>query len=231
MSQSPRTCSVSAILVEHNPLAVKTIESILRGMSDIRMSGCYPSKGTNWESIGKNLICIVDRGSYTESANSHLQQIRSRFPNTRLVVVDHLVTPKELGVLFALGVSAFVPYHAIDRDLPKAIRSVILGRPFMPRKLQEGNIQRLTTATDELTPRQQEIVALVQAHMTDKEIGTNLGISVSTVKFHLQKVFSKVSIHNRKTLGDALNVGAPPRRPASVISRLSLTDSAQQSIR
>jgi DNA-binding CsgD family transcriptional regulator len=49
-----------------------------------------------------------------------------------------------------------------------------------------------------LTPRQVEILAWVAIGATDAEIAEKLGISPSTVKGHLNKIFKKINAPNRR---------------------------------
>jgi DNA-binding NarL/FixJ family response regulator len=52
------------------------------------------------------------------------------------------------------------------------------------------------TPTD-LTPREREVLLLVAAGMGNANIGERLGISKSTVKYHLGAVFEKLGVHTR----------------------------------
>lgn len=47
------------------------------------------------------------------------------------------------------------------------------------------------------TPRQAEIVDLVASGMADKEIARQLGISVSTIRTHLQRLYREIGARNR----------------------------------
>lgn len=54
-----------------------------------------------------------------------------------------------------------------------------------------------TATTRELSPRQREILALVAAGRTSKEIAGDLGISESTVNWHLSNVFDRLGASSR----------------------------------
>ena len=48
-----------------------------------------------------------------------------------------------------------------------------------------------------LTPREQQVVALVAEGMTNAEIARRLWISPGTVRRHLENVFAKLDVHTR----------------------------------
>jgi DNA-binding CsgD family transcriptional regulator len=60
------------------------------------------------------------------------------------------------------------------------------------------------SASDELTPQEQQIALLVRDGLTNPEVGARLFLSPRTVEWHLRKVFTKLSISSRKQLRDAL---------------------------
>ncbi len=53
------------------------------------------------------------------------------------------------------------------------------------------------TAPVELTPREQEVLALVAEGLTNKEIGQRLNLSARTINFHLDNIFSKIGVNTR----------------------------------
>jgi DNA-binding NarL/FixJ family response regulator len=61
-----------------------------------------------------------------------------------------------------------------------------------PPAAQEGN-----TVVDSLTPREREVIELVEEGSTDREIANRLSIAERTVKVHLQSIFRKLDARNR----------------------------------
>ena len=55
-------------------------------------------------------------------------------------------------------------------------------------------------ALDELTPREQEVLALLARGYTYREIGSRLFISVKTVESHASNVLRKLQLSNRNEL-------------------------------
>ena len=56
------------------------------------------------------------------------------------------------------------------------------------------------SASDELTPQEQQIALLVRDGLSNPEVGARLFLSPRTVEWHLRKVFVKLGISSRKEL-------------------------------
>ena len=54
---------------------------------------------------------------------------------------------------------------------------------------------------DDLTPRELQILQLVLAGKTNKEIAQQMFISKKTVEFHLDNIYSKIGIRTRMLAG------------------------------
>jgi len=48
-----------------------------------------------------------------------------------------------------------------------------------------------------LTPRERDVLALLAAGLSNKRVARDLGVSESTVKFHVQAVYSKLGVQSR----------------------------------
>jgi DNA-binding NarL/FixJ family response regulator len=74
-------------------------------------------------------------------------------------------------------------------------------------------------ASQRLTDRQLEVLQLVTAGLRNREIGTELGISENTVKFHLKNIVAKLHAQNRADLAArAVREGLVPDPPRDMVS-------------
>jgi DNA-binding CsgD family transcriptional regulator len=64
--------------------------------------------------------------------------------------------------------------------------------------------KRTPEARDELTAQERQIAMLAREGLSNPEIGGRLFLSPRTVEWHLRKVFTKLGIHSRRELADAL---------------------------
>ena len=143
-----------------------------------------------------------------------------------IVVVDDLSSVKgtaELVVLLAepeeaelpRTVRALLPLDAAPRTVVAAIRLVAEGLLIMPEGARD---QPATERREEddgaprplvpLTPREQEVLELLAAGASNKEIARQLDVSVHTVKFHVASVLRKLGADGRlEAVGNGLRTG------------------------
>ncbi|GAA6747232.1 response regulator transcription factor [Thermus brockianus] len=81
--------------------------------------------------------------------------------------------------------------------LAKALEAVARGEVWAERKAVAALVGE---PFPHLTPREKEVAALAALGLSNKEIATELGISVKTVKAHLSLVFQKLGVKKRSEL-------------------------------
>ena len=86
------------------------------------------------------------------------------------------------------GASGFVVKHAAGQELIAAIHAVLRGRRYMTPDLADDVLATLAeppaTGAGTLTPRQRDVVRLLAAGGTMKEVAATLGLSPRTVETH-----------------------------------------------
>lgn len=107
------------------------------------------------------------------------------------------------------GIAAYVTREASVEEILASVESAAHGEascsPHMTCTLLR-HVGRLAARSPgstaaELTPRQLEIVGLVEVGLSNKEIARRLHIEVSTVKNHLRTIFEKLEVHRRRDAG------------------------------
>lgn len=82
------------------------------------------------------------------------------------------------------------------QSTPEEVASVLLGDAMLKQEAHAQNWALWQT----LTPREQEVAALVCHHYTTRQIAAKLHISPETVKTHVEHILEKFHISDRNTL-------------------------------
>lgn len=97
----------------------------------------------------------------------------------------------------AAPVAGVLPCSVDATQFDAALRAVAAGLIVRAPGLEATAEFRAAEDAPALTPREVEILTLVGQGMTNKAVARKLGISVHTVKFHLEALFSKLDAGSR----------------------------------
>lgn len=124
-----------------------------------------------------------------------LEEIHKEDPSARVIVLTTYDTDNDIYRAIKAGARGYVLKDARREELLDAIRRVSKGETSIPQSL----VQKLATgvSSETLTGRELDVLALLARGKTNKEIGSNLYISETTVKAHLRSIFSKLNVLSR----------------------------------
>jgi two-component system nitrate/nitrite response regulator NarL len=150
-------------------------------------------------------------------------------PSTKILVFTSLPNEKEGVAALRAGALGYCETDIDPGLLKKAVSVVQKGEIWVRRNLIPHLIEELASLTnrrkrdipaklvsrlDRLTPREREIVSLIGACGTNKEIARRLKVTEKTVKAHLTTVFRKLELPGRVRLALYVN----EREPAPIES-------------
>jgi DNA-binding NarL/FixJ family response regulator len=135
---------------------------------------------------------------------SAARQIRRSVPSAKIMFLTMHEESDYVAEALRAGASGYLSKRAARPELLTATRQVLDGyiyiTPLVTREpvgLLVNLWRRGNTPTDELTPRQQEVLQLIAEGKSRKEIAAALNISVKTVEFH-KSVLARL-LHLRTT--------------------------------
>lgn len=195
---------------ETQPLTVFGLEKLLQGTGDLEFGSSYnsPSDWLSKSTVDRADILIIDKGLGAKVVLDALQQfpvqlesVRSTSPN--VVVWGMSITEAEALRFLQAGAKGIIRKSADSGTILSCLRSVGQGRSWMQDSVfRDGSVQELQIRTD-LTPREHQVMELVEQGYKNREIAQELGIRPGTVKIHLKHIFEKTGVRGRHGL--ALN--------------------------
>ena len=147
------------------------------------------------------------------------REIREQAPDVSVLILSMYDDERYLFEALKAGASGYVLKTQADVDLLEAVRAVERGEPFLTPEAQRALIKDVlgqgAGRTDELTPREQEVVKLVAEAHTNKEIAEILHLSEKTVENHRSNAMRKLGMRDRVELVRyAIRRGLIEPRPA-----------------
>jgi DNA-binding NarL/FixJ family response regulator len=97
------------------------------------------------------------------------------------------------------GARGYVLKNAVDLDLASAIKNIAAGNSVIDKQLQRG--ETLKGERDAaLTARELEVLQYIVAGKSNKEIASDLNLSVNTISVHRANIMDRLGIHKTAEL-------------------------------
>jgi len=133
-------------------------------------------------------VALVDLFLAGESGADVCAAIRAQSPSTRVLLISGAGRMSPAAAR-AAGASGFVSKDLEAAEVARAVRSVGMGMTMFPAKL--------TQPAPLLSEREREVLNLIAAGSTNREIAQELFLSPHTVKEHTSALYRKLGARNR----------------------------------
>jgi two-component system, NarL family, nitrate/nitrite response regulator NarL len=146
------------------------------------------------------LLDMAMPGSYAA-----VRTIREAAPDALVVALSVAETEQNVLACVNAGIDGYVSKDASLHDLVHTIESVARGEVLCSprivaslfREMARRGLEINADAGIRLTSREHQISDLINQHLSNKEIGRALHISLSTVKNHVHNILAKRQVHRR----------------------------------
>ena len=145
-------------------------------------------------------------------------------PRTKVVGLRVAETEDEILACAESGIAGYLPRDGSLDDLLSTVDSVARGEVLCSPRVAATLLRRVATLAVErrpravaanLTPREREIVGLIDEGLSNKEIALRLSIEVHTVKNHVHNILEKLKVHRRGEAAARLREDGTIRRSTS----------------
>lgn len=124
-----------------------------------------------------------------------ITEIRRASPNARIIVLTTFDGDEDIYRSLQAGAKAYLLKGMTTEELVSTIHAVDQGRTRIPAPIAEKLAERM--AWQELTARELRVLERIVAGRANKEIATDLNISETTVKSHVNSLLGKLGVADR----------------------------------
>jgi DNA-binding NarL/FixJ family response regulator len=145
-------------------------------------------------------VAVVNFGTLRTPAE--VFRLHQEHPGTRIVVLANRPTAAECNQMLSFGATACLSKETQARDIISAIHLASRGMHVLPRSAAAtGGVESLgIEGSDLLTPREAEVLELLQDGATNAQIAHQLSIGIETVRTHARNIYRKLGIASRREL-------------------------------
>jgi DNA-binding NarL/FixJ family response regulator len=128
-------------------------------------------------------------------------QLHRSYPDTRIVVLANRPTAAECNQMLSFGATACLSKDTEARDIVNAIHLASRGMHLLPRSAATGGLlDSGIQGAELLTPREAQVLELLQDGAPNAEIAHELSIGIETVRTHARHIYRKLGIGSRREL-------------------------------
>jgi len=129
-----------------------------------------------------------------------VRRLRERLPAALIVVASGQDDPATIRAALGTGVNGFIPKSDPPALLLHALHMVSTGGTYIPARtlldFADGQ-PPLRPSASGLTPRQLDVLRLLQKGEPNKTIARQLGLTEGTVKIHIAAILRALQVRNR----------------------------------
>lgn len=202
---SAKKPSIRIAVIENDPLRLVGFHALFDAEPELELVSSTIAELPHAPNIDLVLL-----GSRTGGQNLFdvMAGMKAARPDLRIIVTGTGADDETILKALAAGAKGYVEEAASPAEFVQAIRIVHQGSVWAPRRILSMFIERVASSPGRIFPagrvsfteREKEVLELLVAGRSNKEIGAVLGIEERTVKAHVAKLMRKVGVQNRIAL-------------------------------
>jgi two-component system nitrate/nitrite response regulator NarL len=209
---------VSIVLASRQPLVLCGLVSVLGAETEFKVAASCTDGNACIQAI-RDLIpdlVLLDVFMPGLTGREIASMIASEQLHTRVLFLTESTESPEILTALPGEACGMVPKDVTPQFLIHCLRQVAAGVRLLPWIAPTAAAQTIENELIALTKREHQIMHLVSAGLSNKQIGRQLVVSDGTIKVHLSRIYQKLAIHNRTALAALAarqNGDIPPPAP------------------
>ena len=197
---------IAVLLADDHPVVREGLRALLAVEQDMEIVGEAQDGRQAVELARKTSpdVVVMDLAMPVLNGLEATRKLLERAPTTRVLVLSSYADDECVTQLTQAGATGYLTKQAAGNDLAQAIRAVRRGKAFyspdIAKRLQDRDSAsptagQLPKKKRVLTDREREVLQLIAEGFSNKEIASELGISIKTEEKHRQAAMNKLDIH------------------------------------
>ena len=198
---------IRVLLADDHEIVRLGLRSVLEGAEDIEVVGevATAEAAVSAAQAGGIDVLLMDlrfgagiEGTRVMGGAEATAAIRYSMDNPpKVLVVTNYDTDADILGAIEAGAVGYLLKDAPPHELLAAVRSTAEGDSALSPIVADRLMTRVRTPRTSLTPRELEVLQLVAAGASNRQIGQDLMLSEATVKSHLVHIYDKLGVRSR----------------------------------
>jgi DNA-binding NarL/FixJ family response regulator len=184
------------LIIESQALFAKALAQVLSLDPSIEVVGDAASVTEAYVATTRPDIILIDIDGSLVDLNEAVTCSRKASPTVKICTLSMHLQPDVMQRCLNAGVDGYIVKDVSPNEFMRAIKSIASGETYVDPRIagkllrRRSSPQRYPDPCD-LSMREVEVVRLIVAGMSNKEISSNLHLSEKTIKNHVSRIFTK----------------------------------------
>src|SRR5690242_1679504 len=192
-------------LLDFEPLRVAGFESVCESLPHVTIVATTLSEALSDPDMNMVMLGLRNPGV----SFPLLARLKAAQPHLKMIVMGAETDEETIISAIAAGAKGYLEETATPEQVIMCIDVVASGSIWAPRKILSAFVDRMLNPSENkpvlrhnpsFTRREEEILDLLQAARSNREIALTLGIEERTVRSHIAKMVRKAGVENRIAL-------------------------------
>jgi two-component system nitrate/nitrite response regulator NarL len=189
----------TVVVCDTQPITAEGLRSLLAAAGDLEFLASLNSleAATQLVTARPPDVVIVDKGFGMRIVLDWIHDLKLAEAAPAVTVWGVSMTEAEALRLLQAGAKGIVRKTADLESILSCLRTVASGKSWMEDCVFRDAARQERYPRSELTPREHQVLEMVEQGFKNKEIALELGIRPGTVKIHLKHIFEKTGVRGR----------------------------------
>ena len=188
-------------VVDTDPLRFIGFSTLFEDERDLELSACSVTELLARRDV--DVVLLSNRSG--QNLFEVMATIKAARFDLRIIVTGNGAGDETILKALTAGAKGYVEEASGPADFLMALRAVYQGSVWAPRRVLSLFIERVANSPGNVFPagrvqftvREKQVLELLVAGSSNREVGRSLGIEERTVKAHVAKLMRKVGVKNR----------------------------------
>ncbi|MBB3132879.1 two-component system nitrate/nitrite response regulator NarL [Rhizobium pisi] len=194
MNERPK---IRVLLIDNHPLVLDGLKAVLETFDHIEVTGTAGLAQIGLD-IARQIqpqVVLMDINMPKLSGIDAIELFRNELPQTRVVMLSMHDSREYISSSVMHGAAGYVLKDVSTDEIVAAIETVADGGTYFSSGVFDALMgERTEEGSDPLTPRERDILGLIVAGRSNREIAEVLGITSATAETHRKNLKRKLGI-------------------------------------
>jgi len=198
---------IAVLLAEDHTIVRQGLRLLIEADGDIEIVGEAKTgrEAVQMTGVLRPEIVVMDIAMPLLNGLEATKQILKAFPSTKVLILSAHSDPEYVEQVVKVGALGYLIKQSSGEVVAKAIRELQKGKTFFTPSIAQRLQDEYQKSPDgvglrkksgiKLTSREAELLQLIAEGHVNKQIASELGISIKTVEKHRQHLMGKLNIH------------------------------------